>query len=97
MTALTSDIARFVAAIEPGAVPARASFGARIGMLDCVGTMIAGADEEAVRLVAQIVPASTEETNFAISVVSAGMSGSFATRGANYATSQALTARAGEK
>jgi 2-methylcitrate dehydratase PrpD len=59
MTALTSDIARFVAAIEPGAVPARASFGARIGMLDCVGTMIAGADEEAVRLVAQIVPAST--------------------------------------
>ena len=59
MTALTSDIARFVAAIEPGAVPARASFGARIGMLDCVGTMIAGADEEAVRLVAQIVPTST--------------------------------------
>ena len=43
----------------PRAVPARANFGARIGMLDCVGTMIAGADEEAVRLVAQIVPAST--------------------------------------
>ena len=40
-------------------MPARATFGARIGMLDCVGTMIAGADEEAVKLVAQIVPAST--------------------------------------
>src|ERR1044072_4148199 len=59
MTALTSDIANFVAAMKPGAVPARANFGARIGMLDCVGTMIAGADEEAVRLVAQIVRAST--------------------------------------
>ena len=45
-----------------GAVPARANFGARIGMLDCVGTMIAGADEEAVRLVAQIVPASPAMT-----------------------------------
>ena len=53
MTALTSDIAKFVASISPGAVPARANFGARIGMLDCVGTMIAGADEEAVKLVAR--------------------------------------------
>jgi 2-methylcitrate dehydratase PrpD len=59
MTALTSDIAKFVASITAGAVPERCNFGARIGMLDCVGTMIAGADEEAVRLVAQIVPAYT--------------------------------------
>jgi hypothetical protein len=42
-------------------------------------------------------PASTEATNFAISDVSAGMGGSFAAQGANYATSQALTARVGEK
>ena len=40
-------------------MPERCNFGARIGMLDCVGTMIAGADEEAVQLVAQMVPAST--------------------------------------
>jgi 2-methylcitrate dehydratase PrpD len=59
MTALTSDIAKFVASISARAVPERCNFGARIGMLDCVGTMIAGADEEAVRLVAQIVPAYT--------------------------------------
>ena len=59
MTALTSDIAKFVASISAAAVPERCNFGARIGMLDCVGTMIAGADEEAVRLVAQIVPAYT--------------------------------------
>ena len=59
MTALTSDIAKFVAALQSGAVPERCSYGARIGMLDCVGTMIAGADEEAVKLVARIVPTST--------------------------------------
>src|SRR5947199_352632 len=59
MPALTSDIAKFVASISASAVPERCNFGARIGMLDCVGTMIAGADEEAVRLVAQIVPTYT--------------------------------------
>ena len=59
MTALTTDIAKFVATVDPGSVPARANFGARIGLLDCVGTMIAGADEEAVKLVARIVPTST--------------------------------------
>jgi 2-methylcitrate dehydratase PrpD len=59
MTALTSDIAKFVATIDAGAMPERCNFGARIGMLDCVGTMIAGADEPAVKLVAQVVVAST--------------------------------------
>ena len=59
MTALTTDIATFVATVSSGSMPARANFGARIGMLDCVGTMIAGADEEAVKLVAKIVPTST--------------------------------------
>ena len=59
MTALTSDIAKFVATLQAGSVPQRCNFGARIGMLDCVGTMIAGADEPAVKLVAQMVPAST--------------------------------------
>ena len=59
MTALTSDIANFVATVDPARMPERANFGARIGMLDCVGTMIAGANEEAVKIVAQIVPAYT--------------------------------------
>jgi 2-methylcitrate dehydratase PrpD len=59
MVALTSDIAQFVSSLEPDVLPERASFGARIGMLDCVGTMIAGADEPAVKLVAQMVATST--------------------------------------
>src|ERR1043165_9549766 len=59
MPALTTDLATFVATIDPAAVPARATFGARIGLLDCVGTMIAGAEEEAGRLVAAIGPAYT--------------------------------------
>src|SRR5882724_5065773 len=59
MTALTSDIARFVATVDAGAMPPRANFGARIGMLDCVGTMIAGADEEAVQIVSRMVATST--------------------------------------
>ena len=59
MPALTADLAKFVATINPAVVPARAAFGARIGMLDCVGTMIAGANEEAVKIVAQMVPTYT--------------------------------------
>jgi len=59
MTALTSDIAAFVATVDPSAVPERCNFGARIGMLDCVGTMIAGSDEEAVQIVSRMVATST--------------------------------------
>src|ERR1043165_6605599 len=59
MTALTADIATFVATVDRSRMPARANFGARIAILDCVGTMIAGTDEEAVKLVARIVPTST--------------------------------------
>jgi 2-methylcitrate dehydratase PrpD len=59
MTALTSDIAAFVATVDAGAMPERCNFGARIGMLDCVGTMIAGSDEEAVQIVSRMVATST--------------------------------------
>jgi hypothetical protein len=50
MPALTSDIAKFVTSVEAGAIPERCSYGARIGMVDCVGVMIAGAGEPVVRL-----------------------------------------------
>src|ERR1700694_1327703 len=43
MPALTSDIAEFVTSVEAGPLPERCSYGARIGMVDCVGVMIAGA------------------------------------------------------
>ena len=59
MKALTAGLAEFVANIRPDTIPERCLFGARIGMLDCVGTMIAGAREEAPKLVAGIAPTST--------------------------------------
>ena len=59
MPALTRAIAEFAAALEPQAIPETCRRGARIGMLDCVGVMIAGAKEEAPRIVATMVAAST--------------------------------------
>jgi len=59
MKALTAGLAEFVANIRPDTIPERCLFGARIGMLDCVGTMIAAAREEAPQLVAGIAPTST--------------------------------------
>jgi 2-methylcitrate dehydratase PrpD len=55
---LTSAIAEFVATFDPAAIPQRCRTGARIGMLDCVGVMIAGAREDAVRLVAAMIATS---------------------------------------
>jgi MmgE/PrpD N-terminal domain len=60
MPTLTSDIAAFVTSVEAGALPERCSYGARIGMVDCVGVMIAGAGEPAVQLIAATVAASTQ-------------------------------------
>jgi 2-methylcitrate dehydratase PrpD len=60
MPALTSDIAEFVTSVETGALPERCNYGARIGMIDCVGVMIAGAREPAARLVAATVATSTQ-------------------------------------
>ena len=60
MPALTSDIAEFVTSVEVAALPERCSYGARIGMVDCVGVMIAGAGEPVVRLVAATIAASTQ-------------------------------------
>src|SRR5262249_51802717 len=59
MAALTSDIAEFVTSVAADALPERCSYGARIGMIDCVGVMIAGAGEPAVQLIAATVAAST--------------------------------------
>src|SRR5699024_7689146 len=54
MVALTQDIARFVTELSPQALPGDCREAARIGMLDCVGVMIAGSDEEPARLVSGI-------------------------------------------
>ena len=59
MPGLTRQTAEFAAAISPKTVPKSAADGARIGIADCVGVMLAGADEEAPRIVAETVPTST--------------------------------------
>jgi 2-methylcitrate dehydratase PrpD len=59
MAELTRQAANFVAAINPGALPLQCVNAARIGFLDCVGVMIAGAHEPAPRIVARMVPTST--------------------------------------
>lgn len=59
MKALTGALADFVATFRPETVPERCLYGARIGMLDCVGVMIAGVGEDASRLVAGLVAASS--------------------------------------
>src|SRR5918999_2445006 len=59
MTELTWQVANFVAAIDPAALPPQCEKAARIGILDCVGVMIAGADEPAPRIVGRMVPTST--------------------------------------
>lgn len=59
MTGLTRQTAEFASAISAAAVPRQCTDGARIGIADCVGVMIAGANEEAPRIVAGTVPTST--------------------------------------
>jgi 2-methylcitrate dehydratase PrpD len=60
MAALTSDIAAFVTSLEADALPERCCYGARIGIIDCVGVMIAGAGEPAAKLIAATVATSTQ-------------------------------------
>jgi 2-methylcitrate dehydratase PrpD len=59
MTRLADQAAQFVAAINPATLPERCVDAARTGIADCVGTMIAGSNEQAPRIVAKLVPAST--------------------------------------
>lgn len=59
MTGLTRQAAEFVAAIDPKSVPDVCMDAAAFGTTDCVAVMIAGADEDAPRLVRELVaPAS---------------------------------------
>jgi 2-methylcitrate dehydratase PrpD len=58
MTGLTRQAAAFAASVEARAIPQRCYDAARIGMADCVATMIAGADEPPVAMVRDIVAPS---------------------------------------
>jgi 2-methylcitrate dehydratase PrpD len=55
MTGLTRQIARFVSTFDPEQVPARAYEAARIGITDCIACTIAGAREEPVAIVRELV------------------------------------------
>jgi 2-methylcitrate dehydratase PrpD len=59
MAELTRQAANFVAAINAAALPPQCVKVARIGILDCIGVMIAGADEPAPQIVGRMVPTST--------------------------------------
>ncbi|MGE0750423.1 MAG: MmgE/PrpD family protein [Variibacter sp.] len=55
MTGLTRQAAQFVATFDSKAIPTRAYEAARIGIADCVATMIAGASEPPVAIVRDLV------------------------------------------
>lgn len=59
MTALTLALAEFVPSVDASAIPERSRHAACVGITDCVGVMIAGAREPAVRLIAAMTPTST--------------------------------------
>ena len=59
MTELAKQAADFIAALNPATLPPRCTDAARMGIADCVGVMIAGANERAPRIVAKLVPPST--------------------------------------
>jgi 2-methylcitrate dehydratase PrpD len=60
MLDITRQTANFVANFKPTDVPDRCLEAARIGIVDCVGVMIAGAGEQPVRIVSAMVATSTQ-------------------------------------
>jgi 2-methylcitrate dehydratase PrpD len=59
MEGLTRQAANFVAAINAATLPPQCVQAARIGIVDCIGVLMAGAEEPAPRIVARMVPTST--------------------------------------
>jgi 2-methylcitrate dehydratase PrpD len=58
MLELTKQAAEFASAVKISDLPDRCTEATTIGIADCIGVMIAGAGEEAVRIVAAMVPAA---------------------------------------
>ena len=60
---LTRSLGQFVAALSPNRVPEEAARIARFGFIDCIGVMIAGRDEDAPRILTQVLtPVSGDAT-----------------------------------
>lgn len=60
MLDITRRSAHFVAGIKHADLPDRCVEAAKLGFVDCVGVMIAGAGEEPVRIVSAMLTASTQ-------------------------------------
>ena len=60
MLDITRQTANFVASLKPSDLPDRCREAARIGIIDCVGVMIAGAAEHPVRIVSAMFATSTQ-------------------------------------
>jgi 2-methylcitrate dehydratase PrpD len=60
MLDITRQSANFVAGLKPSDLPSGCIEAARIGIVDCIGVMIAGATEQPVRIVSSMVSASTQ-------------------------------------
>ena len=55
MTALTKHLGQFVADLSPNRLPEEAARVARMGFIDCIGTMIAGRKEDCVRIMTDVL------------------------------------------
>ena len=52
---LTKDLGQFVADLSPNRIPEAAVRVARMGIIDCIGTMIAGRKEDCVRIMREVL------------------------------------------
>ena len=52
---LTKTLGQFVADLSPNRLPEEAVRVARMGFIDCIGTMIAGRKEDCVRIMKQVL------------------------------------------
>jgi 2-methylcitrate dehydratase PrpD len=52
---LTKDLGQFVADLSPNRIPEEAARVARMGIIDCIGTMIAGRKEDCVRIMREVL------------------------------------------
>ncbi|MDE2581514.1 MAG: MmgE/PrpD family protein [Rhodospirillales bacterium] len=55
MTGLTEAVGRFIADLSPNRIPEEAMQVARLGFIDCIGTMIAGRNEDAVGILRSVL------------------------------------------
>jgi 2-methylcitrate dehydratase PrpD len=63
MTALTRHLGQFIADLSPNRLPEEAVRVAKMGFIDCIGTMIAGRKEDSVRIMTEVLaPAAGDST-----------------------------------